>query len=376
MNAFLLRRRQSDSFAQLLDERHGAPRHHVQASQDSDLEHLLALTGALEKAGGQEAGPAPDFKRDLHAMLMATIEREGIGATAEAPAEPEPVQRSQRGRRIRIAAVAGLAAGALAVSSMGMASGDANPGDPLYGMKRSTERAQLALAGTDMSRGQLFLQFAKTRLAEALAVAGDPEALGSVLNDMDSETKQGVRLMTSSALDRRDPAALDAVESFTAEQSKGVSDLLNKVKGDKGRAVGSLGLLSEVQQRSSGLRPVLGCANLGSSVLDDLGPIPQKCAAGNPAGGTQPGGKNTPAKKNGTGTGAVQQPAGTNGQPVVPSAAPQVNGVLPPSAAGQASQPASKAPAAQASSPAPGASQAPDDGLFGTVGKILGGIFG
>ena len=61
-----------------------------------------------------------------------------------------------------------------AVSGMSAASGDAIPGDALYGVKRSTEQAQLALAGSDVSRGQLHLEFARTRLAEAGALGSDP----------------------------------------------------------------------------------------------------------------------------------------------------------------------------------------------------------
>ena len=44
---------------------------------------------------------------------------------------------------------------------MSAASENAVPGDPLYGMKRSAERAQLALAGRPTEQGQLFLDFAQ-----------------------------------------------------------------------------------------------------------------------------------------------------------------------------------------------------------------------
>ena len=48
----------------------------------------------------------------------------------------------------------------MAVSGMSAASENAMPGDALYGVKRSTERAQLALASSEVNRGQLFLDFA------------------------------------------------------------------------------------------------------------------------------------------------------------------------------------------------------------------------
>ncbi len=279
MNAFLLNGRQPERFARLLDERDGGPRRHVLRDKDRELTELLPLVDRLTVSVSPEAGPSPDFKRDLHAMLMATIEREGIGATATGLAEVEKA-RPMRGREIRLAALLGIATSTLAVSGMGMASGDSNPGDALYGMKRSTEKAQLAIAGTDVSRGQLYLQFARTRMAEATTVAQNPDALAAVLNDMDGETQQGVRLLTSAAMSKRDAAALDSVDSFVTGQRTSVSELLGKIETeDRGRTQTSLTLLEDVQRRSTALRPTLGCLPAGvNSVLDDLGPIPQKCA--------------------------------------------------------------------------------------------------
>ena len=43
----------------------------------------------------------------------------------------------------------------------------ASSGATSYNVKRSTERAQLALAGSDVSRGKLYLEFAGSRLDEA-----------------------------------------------------------------------------------------------------------------------------------------------------------------------------------------------------------------
>ena len=113
----------------------------------------------------------PDVQARPARQLVATAEREGIGVTAR----PEPEDQRARasagrvwpaspGARARGAIVVGVAAGTLALSGVSVASGDAMPGDALYGVKRSTERAQLALAGSDLTRGQLYLDFARTRL--------------------------------------------------------------------------------------------------------------------------------------------------------------------------------------------------------------------
>src|SRR4029450_7474125 len=128
---------------------------------------------------------------------------------------------SLSGRRIRArgAIVIGVAAGAMAVSGISAASENASPGDALYGVKRSTERAQLAMAGSDVTRGQLSLDFARTRLTEAAALAGTG-AFAGVLNDMDADTRQGVKLLTESAVARKDPAPLNRVVGFVAAQEQ------------------------------------------------------------------------------------------------------------------------------------------------------------
>jgi hypothetical protein len=148
---------------------------------------LRACTYDAELELRRRAPLDPDFLTGLRAMLVATAVREGIGVTAPAP-EPEahPATRKRRTRpladarprtpspskavrraRTRAAVIVGVAAGTLALSGMSAASGDAMPGDALYGVKRSTERAQLALASSNISRGQLYLYFARTRMTEA-----------------------------------------------------------------------------------------------------------------------------------------------------------------------------------------------------------------
>src|SRR4029453_12157422 len=121
-------------------------------------------------------------------------------------------------RRIRArgAIVIGVAAGAMAISGISAASENAEPGDALYGVKRSTEKAQLAMAGSDVTRGQLSLDFARTRLAEAAAMPGDNAAISGVLTDMDADTRQGVKLLTGAAVAGEDTAPLTRVDGFVA----------------------------------------------------------------------------------------------------------------------------------------------------------------
>jgi hypothetical protein len=241
-------------------------------------------------------------------MLMATIEREGIGSTSVDP-EPtikvpsarhrrdslarirperrpaggfagQPPFSPVRSRRTRGAILVGLAAGAVALSGMSAASGDAIPGDPLYGIKRSTEQAQLALAGSDISRGQLYLEFAKTRMNEAYAVRTEPAGLATVLDDMDADTRRGVKLLATAAVDRHEPAALDAVDAFVAGQRRALSGLIDGLNGPaRDRVQASLTLLDSIKRRSGALRGnIAGCSGTASG-LDALGPVPRTCGA-------------------------------------------------------------------------------------------------
>ena len=133
----------------------------MRSKVDDNLTDLASMSHRLRDLP-VKVDAQPEFRDGLRAMLMATIERDGIGATA-AP-EPAPSRRGSRSvrrpagsrpvtarrTRARGAIVVGLAAGTLALSGMSAASGDAIPGDPLYSVKRSTERAQLALKALDL----------------------------------------------------------------------------------------------------------------------------------------------------------------------------------------------------------------------------------
>jgi len=297
MTTSLRHRRRAERFAQLLDEASGGRRQHLRSPLDDELAELVALRHELVSRG-----PGPDidqeFRTGLRAMLVATAEREGIGRTAQpepdppaprrsrravpptgqAPAPASPTPRPARGPRARIAVLAGVAVGAVAFTGMSTASEGAVPGDPLYGVKRSTERAQLALASSDVGRGQLYLDFARTRLAEAHALASD---LDRVLDDMDRDTRHGVQLLTAAAVNRQDPTALEVVDAFTTSQRDALAELAGHVTGaDRNRLTSSLGLLDAIEDRTGELRQSLQeCAAPSATSIDSLGPVPDECVA-------------------------------------------------------------------------------------------------
>jgi hypothetical protein len=310
-----LDRRSAERFAELLDESSGGRRHHTahgatnHRPADEQLSELVAIGSGLS-AARPGVSVDPEFRVGLRAMLVATAERDGIGRTAvaddhEATAASEttaPARTGSRfavlglgGRRIRArgAIVIGVAAGALAVSGISAASENAAPGDALYGVKRSAERAQLAMAGSDVTRGQLSLDFARTRLAEAAALPGDDDEFGSVLDDMDNSTRKGVSLLTTSAVARHDSKPLTTVDSFATGQQRTLNPVLGKLsETNRARALTSISLLDAVQQRVDDLRSGLSCSSISPIGSDVLGPKLRGCA-------TQPNNDTTLDRPNG-----------------------------------------------------------------------------
>ncbi|RAO11682.1 DUF5667 domain-containing protein [Micromonospora noduli] len=285
MDNTLFSRRRAERFAQLLDEANGARRHHVRSRVDGQLAPLVAV-GQRLSVDPPAVEVDQDFRTGLRAMLLATAEREGLGSAPAAVSEPAAT--TTRGRllpavtarraRARGAILVGIAAGAIAVSGISAASENAVPGDALYGMKRSTERAQLALASSDISRGQLFLDFARTRVGEAAKLRGDRIGYSAVLDDMDADSRQGVRLLTSAAVQRAEPGSLDTLNTFVSSQRRAVRGLLDgSTRVDRERTQRSLVLLDSIRERSDDLRAAIACGLPAPTVSDALGPNPSTC---------------------------------------------------------------------------------------------------
>ncbi len=305
MNSTVMNRRKIERYAQLLDEAGGGPRRHSRSPDDDELLNLVSVADQLG-ATGADVRPTESFRQQTRAFLMATAEREGIGRTAKPEAEPGrrkataralPKRGAARPGRTRIRArgaiLVGLAVGTLALSGMSAASGSAMPGDTLYGLKRSQENAQLALASSDASKGKLYLDFARTRAGEAWTVRTDPALLKSTLADMDSETEQGVSLLVSDAITHDSTAALTTIDRFAVAQNADIDKLLNAVPdSDRAIVAKSATVVGEAALRSSDVRKVLGCAHVPTTGSDEFGPtVGTTCASAagiNPASPLQP----------------------------------------------------------------------------------------
>src|SRR5262245_23560332 len=89
-------RRYIERFAELVDEANGGRRHHRRVDLDPDLACLIDVSrrvGTLERPE-----PSADFRDGLRTLLMATIEREGIGATEAPKAEQAAYQAALAGK--------------------------------------------------------------------------------------------------------------------------------------------------------------------------------------------------------------------------------------------------------------------------------------
>jgi hypothetical protein len=295
VNNPIFRRRPAERFAQLLDEANGGRRHHARSTADDDLAELVSVghrVAALQQSVDVQVDP--QFRVGLRAMLVAAAEREATGAAGTGQAaidlevfraaavagRPTPAARRLRTRG---AIIAGVACGAIAVSGFAAASDGAHPGDALYGVKRTSERAQIAFASSDTTRGQLLLDFARNRLNEAKAMGSDAGDFDGALDDMDDNTRQGVKLLTTAAVQRRDTSALDAIDAFVKDQRQRLRQLAKGRDGAVGsRVAASERLLDTVAGRSVGLRDSLACAPDAQPQTDQLGPVPNACAMGRP----------------------------------------------------------------------------------------------
>jgi hypothetical protein len=319
VSSYFFDRRRSEAFAELLDDPSRIRSHRrpsrAQAEMDWGAEMLLRLGRFPQRT----AAPA-EFRDGLRALLMTAAQRDGIGAltngvvasvrtgvSAESAIEDsahrtentvalgaladktQPVRQLPRSHRTqsllrsqtpgtgraRAAVLIGVTAGALALSGVSAASTDSLPGDPLYQVKRSSERAQLALAASDQTRGQLYLEFAHSRVLEAHQIGSG--LVPDVLADMDGETVAGVKLLTSAAVQRHDANILAAVTTFVTDQRRRLADLHKTLTATGTEPLRrSAKLLDTIEQRIRALTNALvkGCE---IATTDNLGPKPTTC---------------------------------------------------------------------------------------------------
>jgi len=137
-------------------------------------------------------------------------------------------------------------------------------------VKLSAEATQLAFAGSDQSKGRLYLDFANSRLLEAREVPLD--RVDRVLQAMDQEIVDGTGLLIAAAV-KGDGLALDTLRDFVRTQRTRLTAFTLAVPGATVAAGRSFALLDEVSTRTDAIAAALhgGCR---FATADRLGPKP------------------------------------------------------------------------------------------------------
>jgi hypothetical protein len=253
----------------------------------------LALAHRLHDAGAALAPvPSAEFREALRTRLLAVAAVQGVGRTAPSPA---PAAVSWRTRAATVAA--GITATAVAASGVAVASSRALPGDPFYGVKRTTEALQLKVAGGHEAEGTRHLQFATARLAEVRALVlgreapADAVATATVpadveddvrdpLADMDVDTRTGLALMVSAFRATRSTDPLEQMSRFAAAQGDGLRAVLPALTGPgRLQALKSLTLVQDMQAEADELLMLVDC----TAVCDPAQVAPVAPAPGQPA---------------------------------------------------------------------------------------------
>lgn len=306
--------------------------------QRADLTADLRVVARLRHAGAAlDPAPPDEFRTALRARLLAVAAVQGIGETATSP---QPAAVSWRQRAATVAA--GVTAGVVAVTGVAVAGSQSLPGDPFYGVKRTTEQLQLRLADGAREEGERHLQLAEERLGEARELAGggtlsddDERRVLEALSDMDADTRAASRLLTQDFRTTREPAALQLLSRFAQDQRSGLTALLPVLDGAADDAVrDSLALVDEVGTQAGELLLLLDC----TTACD-----PTASAPALPVPGAGPGP-------------ATSAPCACPTPPPAPSVAPAPS-AAPPGATPDPSAPATPAspqPSSAPTSPPPG----------------------
>ncbi|MGW6916747.1 DUF5667 domain-containing protein [Kitasatospora sp. NPDC054939] len=352
MTANVLEHRRAKAFAEVLEahqsEQRGAANTAPTGAGSAAMAELIGLTDSLG------ALPGPELDHEVRtvqrARLVAAFEQAfagGPGAAVPRQRRHRAIRTAPRGRWSRRFAVGGLVAG-LAVGSfagVAAASGNALPGDTLYGFKRGLEGLRLDLADSDSERGELLLDNASTRLGEAKSLLGrsgsggalSPSTVDQVrraLDDMHADAIKGRELLRAVYRSNGSLEPMRALAGFAQDEDGRWAELQGRLPVQLTEQVHLVDqLFDDISEDVAPLRlaapPAKGGAPAGSGAGGANAP-----ASGGNAG--SPGGSGT-APKSGPaqgGAGAAEPggsgKAGTSGQ--APSAGASTPGAAPSSA--------------------------------------------
>jgi predicted secreted protein len=309
--------------------------------------------------------PDPAFRSELRQQLVAVAPRlvvEGAESASE-QSQDEPrqvVATARRTPRLRRAMITFGAAAAVIIAVFGGAlwlSTKAVPGDSLYSLKRASENVQLSFTRGDTARGKEYLKLAGNRAAEvqtllsrsgASALGSGPEAatisartadlIRQALNTQDSETQDGSRLLTSTAVRTASPAALSTMLGWGPAQISKLQGIAESVPAGalRERVLASANVGQQALTRAKQLSALVSSPCLTTATTDSLGPVPGlTCVPAGSTPGTAAPGQTTspggPAQLPSTPSNPVSVPTSGVGtiptSGVIPTTVPTLPGV-------------------------------------------------
>ncbi|MGI8881255.1 MAG: DUF5667 domain-containing protein [Jatrophihabitans sp.] len=334
--------------------------------------------------------PASEFQADLRRQLISlapdllaehAMAPTGDEAERSEPAPTKPSGKARTHRAIGRPLVVFGSAAAVLVMLLGLTvwlSGNALPGDTLYGIKKASENVQLSVTRGDTARGSKYLEFASTRVAETAKLIGRSTATAgarpgadaisqhvsslvvSTLATGDLQTREGASLIAQAAVAQVDRAVLAPLLPWTAKQHAALAAIQQRLPGGpaKAAATKSLALIDQLTTRVAALRTSIGCSCVTAARADSLGPLPCTACPSTPKSKTttptsppdQTGTKTTPPPSHGTGKTTPKSPGGKSdsGQPGSStgnhpgqSTPPKTGGTTPPTSGGGGSTPTS-----------------------------------
>jgi hypothetical protein len=329
----------------------------------ADGDHVERFARALESPSGPLG---PELELDL--AIVEALRTLGPQTAPDEQARERMRQRvlakaspavSSRRRRFAVASVAALAlVFALAGISL-LLSGDALPGDTLYGVKRTAEAASLGLTFGEEPKALKHLEFAAARVSEmeTLTRRADTSVGGylTALVDFDADTTQASRQLTSLAV-RGGVKQLNSLRSWVGQQDARLAALnAHLPAAARERKDVSRQLLAKIDERSTALLDRTDCYQVATAGSDDIGALPASSVCRAPTGAATPG-----TATSGTGTPRTD----TTGAPA-PSGvpAPRVKPSVPQAPAPAPQLPAAPPQAPRAAAPAPRTSGPPSSVL-------------
>ncbi|TCK20188.1 DUF5667 domain-containing protein [Pseudonocardia endophytica] len=171
-----------------------------------------------------------------------------------------------------------VAALAVIVGVAATASKNALPGDALYGVKRATESTGGLFTWGDQAEATQQLEVARTRMDEVQGMlqsgSADPAAITSAMNDFDTATATGSRMILSGDRNAGGSDLADLRTWATAQSDRMAEMQSSWPAANASDAEASKTLLDRVLTRTEALRARTGCAEGGTASVDDLGPLP------------------------------------------------------------------------------------------------------